>query len=457
MKRDFYISPLFSRNTMIIAGGVVGTALLGVLTGYLSSTGQLFYAVLIGFAIPIILLAIIVVRQRRLFPFALVFILALDALTIPNSGVFTISRIGVSALLIASIIAYGIQKPFVTRKIILPLLAWSVYSIFSIVWSIDPQLTILRIITLVSLLISVWMIINFINTHEDFCVFLDALITFGIIDSLITIAQSFTLIPLFGKSGGGLLLDPNQNALQIGIALILAMAYWVLPSLQNRFFRPGLRLLLVLSILVLGMLATLSRGGAISAAVGSIGMILILSGTHKRKQATLLAFVIIAISILVVRLFPTLFEILLGRISLLPTDQFGYRLPIWTVAWRAFLQQPWIGYGFATFPTLDLSITGRASVTHNTFLTLLVDGGILGSAIFLLMIVGIVLTLVKSLSSSDHFIRERATAMASVLILAATMMGTLDLMYFKSLWLLIGLVAAVFKSIKKISGISPVR
>jgi O-antigen ligase len=61
------------------------------------------------------------------------------------------------------------------------------------------------------------------------------------------------------------------------------------------------------------------------------------------------------------------------------SSNFGNRLPIWEIALRVFSDHPALGIGAGAF----LPAGGANYVAHNTFLSVLVEQGILGFVVFL--------------------------------------------------------------------------
>lgn len=105
------------------------------------------------------------------------------------------------------------------------------------------------------------------------------------------------------------------------------------------------------------------------------------------KYKTLLLFAIT--SILVMMLFVTPEQLLketlfYGRESVSITNTSG-RDKIWTIAWEAFLQKPFFGYGFVEGETAILYSKFRGAIsTHNFFFSGLLGTGILGTVFLLL-------------------------------------------------------------------------
>jgi O-antigen ligase len=55
---------------------------------------------------------------------------------------------------------------------------------------------------------------------------------------------------------------------------------------------------------------------------------------------------------------------------------------IWRAGWEVFLERPVLGSGIGTFPNAVLPVLPQSKAGHNTSLTLLVEVGIVGLALF---------------------------------------------------------------------------
>ncbi len=187
------------------------------------------------------------------------------------------------------------------------------------------------------------------------------------------------------RGGSG---DPNYLAAGLVPAIALAAALLV----SDR--RPWTRALLGLTIVLLtaGLAATESRGGLIAAVVALLVAFL----TIRRRRVHLLAFVtaIVGLAALWFAVNPTAWD----RISGFDAQGNG-RSSLWNVGWRIAMDHPAIGVGLGNFPVeapnyvrqpgqlefVNL-IAERPLVAHNVYLQMLAETGIVGTAIFLLLI-----------------------------------------------------------------------
>jgi hypothetical protein len=246
--------------------------------------------------------------------------------------------------------------------------------------------------------------------------------------------------------GGG---DPNVQA-----AAFLASMFMTI-GLLSIYRRHLARLLLLLSFIVVtvAFFATQSRGGLIALAISTVAALLI----ARRQRRRILAFVIVAGAIAAVAI--AIKPGMLNRITDFGGGTSG-RSDVWNVATDIFERHPVIGIGAANFqvtePRFALKIHNATHVNfiaeqphlvHNSYLQLLVEEGIIGLALFLLVVVACVRSMWRA---KREFERARRFAYGDLAL--ATMMATIAMLcalFFISeasdwrLWVLLGLGPAL--------------
>lgn len=172
----------------------------------------------------------------------------------------------------------------------------------------------------------------------------------------------------------GVQVDPNNAAASALPAFALGV------YLCSRVGRVSLKfvygLLGVIAAYV--VLMTGSRGGMLAVVV-SAAVLLFISTDLKPHQKAAVAMLLIIGCVLVLDLLP--------RDTYARLFQDGYtdgsgRTELWGVVWRAFLTNPFFGVGWGTATCL----TGGMA-THNTFLSMLCEQGILGTFFFVAPII----------------------------------------------------------------------
>lgn len=188
------------------------------------------------------------------------------------------------------------------------------------------------------------------------------------------------------RGGSG---DPNYLAAGLVPAIVLATSLLV----SDR--RPWARGLLIGSIglLIVGLAATESRGGLIAAVVALVAALVLMRG----RRAPLIAFLglLVGMAALWFAVNPAAWS----RITAFDAQGNG-RSDLWNVGWRIAKDHPVVGVGLGNFPVKAPNyvrqpgqlefvnlIAERPLVAHNVYLQLLAEAGIVGMAIFLLLLI----------------------------------------------------------------------
>jgi O-antigen ligase len=170
--------------------------------------------------------------------------------------------------------------------------------------------------------------------------------------------------------------DPNDLALALAIALPACL--W------SRHWLPKY---VVAPLVVAAIFFTGSRGGLVALGAGSIAAVVVLaqSAAHPIKTT------VRAVGLTLVALLTTwtlLPERLTERFSSLPdelaTGTFTRRTLYWRAAWDQFSENPFWGAGSGSAQYFNYLRTGRSQVFHNTYLSYLVELGLLGWLFFFL-------------------------------------------------------------------------
>lgn len=185
--------------------------------------------------------------------------------------------------------------------------------------------------------------------------------------------------------GGG---DPNVQAAGYLVAMFLCAGCWGLT--QRRLARTGL--LLAFVIVTVGFFATQSRGGLLALGVTAIAGLVLLPRQRKRLLG-LAGAACVGLGV-VAAANPSALE----RMVDFGGGSSG-RDDLWQVAWTIFKQHHWVGIGLDNFETVEphyalnsgtLSrvelISDHPHLVHNTYLQLLTETGVVGFALFMLVI-----------------------------------------------------------------------
>jgi O-antigen ligase len=180
-------------------------------------------------------------------------------------------------------------------------------------------------------------------------------------------------------------MNPSVLGMMIGAGVVIAIAVlaWNGPSDMRR--EAWAALALGLPILV----ATFTRTPLI-AAVAVAAALLLLRSTHRWRSVYLIGFLALGL----VAGWTTISASDVYETRVAERDNVEFREEMMAVSIRAAEHHPAIGWGYGTFDTVKelpevqrtgtLSLGIDANTSHNTFLTILVETGLIGLSLFLL-------------------------------------------------------------------------
>lgn len=226
-------------------------------------------------------------------------------------------------------------------------------------------------------------------------------ILFGLIVFLFVTAISTPLISLgifnfvktydfyHGRAGG--FAEPNQYASYLVLFIPLAITYFIFS--KNFILKCASCALVVVSFVAL--IVTGSRGGIVSFVLSMAVYILFLKRESilRFRGTVFVLMIVVFIGFLSFFLAPSqVKETVLERFN--PMDQEtlneiteGHgRLLLWQSAWKIFLEKPILGHGPNTDMVLNLKRFGIAGVTHNHYLKIMVQFGIIGLLVFIMIL-----------------------------------------------------------------------
>ncbi|HEU0023644.1 MAG TPA: O-antigen ligase family protein [Thermoleophilaceae bacterium] len=189
-----------------------------------------------------------------------------------------------------------------------------------------------------------------------------------------------------GRLSGGL---DDPNYLAAGIVPSIAMAAGLLAGVRSALVRLAMAASVV--ILVLGLAATQSRGGLIAALVATAAAVVV----AKRARVAVVAFIVIVVGLVAIWFAssPDAWQRITDT-----ADQGNGRGSLWKVAGRIASDHPIAGVGLNNYRvyapryvdgpgelTFVNFIAERPHVVHNVYLQMLVEVGIVGTALFLIL------------------------------------------------------------------------
>jgi hypothetical protein len=187
-----------------------------------------------------------------------------------------------------------------------------------------------------------------------------------------------------GRSGG-LLLQPEYNGLTLGLISCVALGSGIAKGILQRILKYGAAL-----FCLVGVLLTYSRGAWISAA--SAFLLLQFRQIDARwrvlKRIGIISLATLAVLLLVI--FPS--KMMKQRAS--DADTVYFRLNLWAAGLSMVADRPLFGHGFGQFEEEiskyhsavgSLPDTPVSSVAHNIFLSVLIEHGVIGFCLYVLI------------------------------------------------------------------------
>lgn len=329
----------------------------------------------------------------------------LFAFAIPWEDAIKIAGIGTSARLVGMVaVVLGIlaivEKGSLRRPAAghLMLALFVVSAAASYLWSLFPEGTLGQTITYVQLFTLVWLIWELAPREDQQKRLMQAYVLGTFVSGIDTIHKFLTHQESVYQRYAGAGLDANDLGLMM--ALSIPVSYHLLIREKGRMAWIY-RLQLVLAVATI--LLTASRGATLACLVAL--SIVPLTQTRLTMRQRIAVFLTLSLLIFSVIFFAP--ETSWDRISSVPGEflhgTLTGRTLIWRAGWEVFREHPYVGIGVDAFRPVVSRVLGEpirsddpelwGPPAHNTFLSVLVEQGILGFAIFCAMLAVLVLSL----------------------------------------------------------------
>jgi O-antigen ligase len=274
------------------------------------------------------------------------------------------------------------------------MLGFVALSAISALWTIDSAQTNERIGTYSQLLIAVWLMWELAPSEARLLTLMQAYVWGNVILSALTIRNY-----AFGRTAPQLetalgtatwdeerysVTGINENDLGLMLAVCLPLVFYL--ALRSKGTAAKLIAWIPFPLFVTAILLSGSRGSVVSAAIAL--MMLPLSFRYfsrsQRIVAGIACFGVVLCSLFLVhaevwlRLQQFTAEVTEGTLT--------HRTVIWAAGLASFRDHPWLGIGSGAFPTAVLRLIDIPYVAHNTFLSILVELGIVGEFVWITML-----------------------------------------------------------------------
>lgn len=333
--------------------------------------------------------------------------------------------IGISLIIV--IIAAYYRNGLFMPKYNVPIVLWTLYMFFSVIWSDSFQWW-SYFMRIYIVQIALLCVIEFVPVERLNIDFVKKMLMIGgfVASSIIILFPTGSGFTADGRRTVMLLgsvLDPNVVA-----SIILLGVHVAISSFFQR--QKGTRYLLITVWQMAGVLMTGSRGALIAFVIGfGVELFLNLSRKGERKKAIVLVVAsVVAVMVLLAVLPENLLLMRFSKDTILGLNEFRSgahnRYTIWLNAIQLIKKKPIFGYGCGNFFSAIATVY-RQCASHNLYILLIVEGGIIG-LLFFLTYVG---RLIKSLFKYNDF------STISMLVTVMVMAISLDSITYKYFWI----------------------
>jgi O-antigen ligase len=319
-----------------------------------------------------------------------------DAITIPGFGT-SVRLIGMVTLGLG---ALAVLERGRVRKPALGHVAMALFvlsAVLSLLWSLYPEGTLIEAFSYLQLFTMVWLIWELAPGMLEQMHLMRAYVLGTFVSGIDTIYLFLSHQESVYQRYAGANLDAND--LGLIMALSIPMSYYLL--IQNRGRMVWVyRLQLILSGTTI--LLTASRGATLATIVALTIVPLTQARLGGRQRVALLVTVVLLLGGVLFFVPATSWE----RLATVPTEfeqgTFTGRTIIWKAGWEIFRAHPFVGIGANAFRILVSRELGEpirmgeadpAPPAHNTFLSVLVEQGVLGFTVFCGMLCALALSL----------------------------------------------------------------
>jgi O-antigen ligase len=207
----------------------------------------------------------------------------------------------------------------------------------------------------------------------------------------------------------------DANDLAGALALAIPMAWYLGHTYRQPLARLIYRAYLPIGLVAIGL--TGSRGGMIATIVALLIVPLTMTRLTPGRLATAIVMLCLSGSLAVAYIPETVVQRLATTSSDLQEGHLGGRFKIWVAGAQAFAHRPVLGYGTAGFRTaIRPYLPTNPQVAHNSFLSILVENGIVGFMFFAAMIIAVFRAILRLPKADRRFaLVELATLMVVML------------------------------------------
>ncbi|MGF7237755.1 MAG: O-antigen ligase family protein [Frankia sp.] len=182
-----------------------------------------------------------------------------------------------------------------------------------------------------------------------------------------------------------LYVHPVTSGLYLGAATVITLVYLIGSGRRHRVW-PAPVYPVALAVVGAGLRAPRTRGARGAAVVGCV--MVGVAGVGRARRADLLATVGVAVAIGVLTALPVVTRYFARGESAAQLTSINARTNLWHLAFEAFSEKPLVGWGLTASRGIFFAQTGLGG-SHDAFVDVAVDGGSIGAAAFVVLIVAL--------------------------------------------------------------------
>jgi O-antigen ligase len=186
----------------------------------------------------------------------------------------------------------------------------------------------------------------------------------------------------------------DNNDLAMTLALAIPMAWYLGITYRQPLRRWVCGAYLPIALFAIGL--TGSRGGMLTTIIALLIVPLTLTRLSPVRRGIAIALLWISGAVAVAYVPQTLMERLASTTSEMEPGGMGGRWKIWNAGIKAFTYKPLVGYGPGAFRSaVEPWLLAKSRVAHNSFLSVLVESGLVGLLLFCSMFFAVFLGVLK--------------------------------------------------------------
>ncbi|MGH7498429.1 MAG: O-antigen ligase family protein, partial [Gemmatimonadales bacterium] len=229
--------------------------------------------------------------------------------------------------------------------------------------------------------------------------------------------------------------DPND--LGMTLALAIPMAWYLGMTYRQPILRWACRAYILVGIVALGL--TGSRGAMLASMVALLIVPLTMTKMTPGKMIAATFLLCAAGGVAVAFIPQTSFQRLGSTKSEVEEGTLNGRIQIWKAGVHAFTQKPVLGYGTGGFDWAIIPWLGHERPPHNAYLGVLVEQGIIGFFLWIMMFISVLFPVMKLPPLERRF----ALVLMATMAVAMLPLGWDDR---KPVWFIVGILAALSES-----------